>query len=167
MRSRGFTLIEVLLYMGISTTILLAGATLFTYGNTARAKAMTIEEIDKQGDYVARKITQMVRNGYAVDWPLYQETGTFLAVSSYTQASDPSYVRLSSGRLTLQEGPTAAAIDLTTSDVAVSAFSATTTSSLGSPGSVRVSFTMDYNGGPQAPYKYQKTFTFSASVRQP
>lgn len=165
-RQIGFTLLEVLLSISISATLLLAGAGLFTYSNMARAKAATIEEVDKQSDFVARTVMQSLRNSYGIAWPQYQESSSLLEVGSYTAANDQTVFRLASGKITMQAGA-AAAVDLTSSDIVVSAFTVTNTSSLGSPGSVRVVLTLDYAGSGTSGYSYQKTVRFSGSARQP
>ena len=58
----GFTLVELLLYVGISSAILLASSLFLATLLESRIKNQTIAEVEQQGLAVMQIITQDIRN---------------------------------------------------------------------------------------------------------
>lgn len=65
----GFTLVELILYIGISSIILLSVSTLVSFLLESQAKNRAVMSVEQQGAYITQLITQNIRNGYAIQNP--------------------------------------------------------------------------------------------------
>ncbi len=137
---KGFTLIELLLYVSIVGAIIFSVAGFLSLLMQSRVKNQTIAEVEQQGVSVMQIITQTGRNATDIN---------------FTTAFD-----LSSG--TIRENT----IALTSSRVTASGLTFTNLSRTGTPGTVRVQFTLTHiNPSGRNEYDYAKTFYGSASRR--
>lgn len=84
-REEGMTLIEVLLYTAIASTVFLAIAGIFSMVIQAREYDQTSAEVNAVGDRIVETITREVRNASSVTTPLPGEAADYLAV----EAQDP------------------------------------------------------------------------------
>jgi Tfp pilus assembly protein PilW len=164
---KGFTLIELLLYVSITSLLLTAVSFFLATLLEARIKNQTIAEVEQQGLQVVQMMTQAIRNASAVNAPAQGVSGASLSVGSYTPALDPTIFDLSGGVLRMKEGA-GAAIDLTNSRVVASGVTFSNLSRTGTPGTVRIQFTLTHvNSDNRNIYDFSKTFTAAASLRQP
>ena len=165
--SEGFTLVEVMLYFAVAATmVVLIGVTLAT-ALSARAKGQAISDVDEAGVAAMTAITQAVRNGTTINTPIIATSGSTLSVGTYSNVTNPTILDLTSGALTLKEG-TGQPIALTSNTVTVSNLIITNVSRAGTPGSVRIQFTVTRNN-PQNKneFYYTQTFYGTATLRQP
>ncbi len=65
-----FTLVELILYIGISSIILLSVSTLISFLLESQAKNRAVMSVEQQGAYITQLITQNIRNGYAILNPI-------------------------------------------------------------------------------------------------
>lgn len=164
---KGFTLLELLLYIATSAAILLIISGFLSVLLRARIKNQTVADVESQGQAVMRVITQTIRNSALVNSPAQGASLTSLSLNTYTPISSPTIIDLSAGTLRIKEGA-AAEIPITNSRVVVSGVSFQNLSRTGSPGTIRVQFTLTrINLSGRSEYDYTKTFTSSASLRQP
>lgn len=93
--SAGYTLIELLLYVGI-VGALLTGVTMF-FGSTldARVKNQSISEVDQQGAQIMELITQTVRNADSITTPAAGASGSTLTLVVPTPAASPTIFNMS------------------------------------------------------------------------
>lgn len=163
----GFTLIELMLYVGIVATLLL-GVTFFSLLLlSARVKNQTVAEVEQQGAQVMRTITQLVRNAASITTPAVGASGATLSLATYDTAKNPTVLSVQSGRVRITEAG-AVAVPLTNGRVSVSGFTVQNVSRSGSPGNVRIQFTVTaVNPSGRQEYTFQKTFVGSASLRAP
>lgn len=158
-------MLELLLYIGLFSIILLGVSAFLYLLLAARVKHETMTEVEHQGAIAAQWITQSVRNAKKVNSPTPSNTSDILSLAMPTAAQDPTEFRLSNGALTMQED-NGAAIALTSNDVIVSSVQFTNTSLANTPGSVRIQFTITHvNISGRFEYDYAKTFYATASVR--
>lgn len=163
----GFTLLELLLYIGISSTVLLAISLFLSTILSSRVKNMAISEVEGQGVFVADTITQVVRNATTINVPTIGANGSSLSVATVSSDTSPTVFDLSSGVIRMTEGVGSVAA-LTNSRVTASDFSITNLSRSGTPGIVRITFTLTFkNPSGRNEYDVSKTFTVSASRKQP
>ncbi|MBI5356236.1 type II secretion system protein [Candidatus Collierbacteria bacterium] len=137
---KGFTLIELLLYVSIVGAIIFSVAGFLSLLMQSRVKNQTIAEVEQQGATVIQIITQTGRNAADVN---------------FTAAFD-----LSGG--TIRQD----AIPLTNSRVIASGLTFTNLSRTGTPGTVRIQFTLTHvNPSGRNEYDFNKTFYGTATIR--
>lgn len=163
----GFTILELLLYVGISSTVLLAVSLFLSTMLSSRVKNAAILEVEGQGAFVADVITQSVRNSMGINAPTLGASGATLSASTLSGATSPTVFAVSSGVIRMTEG-VGSAVSLTNSRVTASNFTVTNLSRSGTPGTVRMTFTLTYNNpSGRNEYDVARTFTVSASRKQP
>lgn len=166
-KCRGFTLVELLLYVAISSSILLVTSLFLQTLLESRIKNQTIAEVEQQGLMVMQSITQALRNAESVNSPTQGGTASTLSINTYIGANNPTVFDLSAGYLRVTEG-VALPVTLTNSRVAVSALTVQNLSKVNTPGTVRLQFTISHqNSSGRNEYSFSKTFISSASLRHP
>ena len=165
--SAGFTLIELLLYVGIASIILLVTSLFLSTLLQSRIKNQTIAEVEQQGLQVMQFITQTARNAEAITSPATGVSASSLTLDVITVANDPAIFDLSGGVIRITEG-VGSAVPLTNSRVTVSALTFQNLSRATTPGTIRIQFTINHiNPEGRNEYNFTKTFTGSATLRQP
>ncbi len=161
----GFTLVELLLYSVILGSLvfgLVGAAQVFL---RTRARAQVIEEVDEQGLSVLRIITQITRNASAINSPGTNSSGASLSLNVPTAGLSPAKFALNNGAVTMVEGGNSV-VNLTSAKVTVTGLSFSNLSGPGTPGNVRIQFTLGFNNPDgNADYTYSKNFIGSASLR--
>ncbi len=162
----GFTLIELLLYIGVSAIILTGVSFFIVHMVTVREKQKTIAEVEQQGAQALALMTQAIRGAEAVNAPIAGSSGVSLNLDVVTGADDPTVFDLLGGVLRITQGA-GSAIPLTSSAVAVSGLAIENLTRPGTPGSVKVEFTLSHvNPSGRNEFEYSRTFRGSASLRQ-
>lgn len=162
---KGYTLIELLLYVSIAGSLLLAVSLFLGLSTDARIKNQSMSEVNQQGTAAMELITQTVRNADTIASPAAATTGTQLSVNVPTASLSPTVFSLSGTTLQIKEG-SASAIPLTNNKVEVSSLSIKNLTRSSTPGSVQISFTVSRaNTSGRNEYSYQRTFTTTVSVR--
>lgn len=163
----GLTLVELLLYVSLSSIILLT--TIFFLGSLldARIKNQTITEVEQQGMQIVHIMTQALRNAENVGSPAQGASAAALTLDVIPVLADPTIFDVQSGVIRIQEG-TAAPIPLTNGRITASALTFQNLSRTGTPGTIRIQFTLSHkNPSGKNEYSYAKTFTASATLRHP
>jgi type II secretory pathway pseudopilin PulG len=161
----GFTLIEILLAVGIAATLITAASALLQITLQSRIKNQVIAEVEQQGVQVLHVIAQAGRNAETITAPAVGASGASLTLDVVTAANDPTVFDLSSGTIRITEG-TGSAVSLTNSRVTASALTFQNLSRSGTPGTFRATFTLTHvNPTGRNEYAYTKTFYGSASLR--
>ncbi len=138
--NKGFTLIELLLYIGIVGAMILSVSAILPLLMQSRVKNQTISEVEQQGVGVMELITQTGRNATDIN---------------FTTAFD-----LSAGIIRQNS------VALTNSRVVASGLTFTNLSRPGTPGTVRIQFTITHiNPSGRNEYDYNKTFYGNATLR--
>lgn len=167
-RQKGYTLIELLLYISIVGVLLAGVSVFFGTATDARVKNQSVAEVEQQGLAAMEYILQTIRNADAITAPATGATTSSLTVTVPTAALSPTIFSLSGGTpnaLQVKEGA-AAQIPLTNSLVQVSGLTFKNLSRASTPGVVQISFTIDrVNAANRNQYDYQKTFTATMAIR--
>ncbi len=164
---KGFTLVELLLYVGTASILLLATSLFFFVLLQSRVKNQTIAEVEQQGLQVMQSITQTVRNAEAITVPSAGSSTSSLTLDVVTAASDPTVLHESSGVIRITEG-IGSPVALTNSRVTASGLTFQNLSRTGTPGTIRIQFTLtQVNPEGRNEYSFTRTFTGSATLRQP
>ena len=165
MKQRGYTLIELLLYIAILGILLGALTSFFSVSLTARIKNESIVEVDRQGEFMIDMIARTVRAADSITAPTAGASGSTLTLAMPTAGVNPTIFNMSGTTLQIKEGA-GATIPLNSGRVAVTGFTAKNLSRASTPGVIQVSFTVSaVNTTGRNEYDYQKTFTTSASLR--
>jgi prepilin-type N-terminal cleavage/methylation domain-containing protein len=163
----GFTLIELLLYVAISSIMLLAISSFLGTLLQSRVKNQTIAEVEQQGLAVTQLINQTARNAQAITAPTVGANAASATLNVITGASNPTIFDISAGVLRIKEGA-GAAVPLTNSRVVASGLNFQNLSRAGTPGTIRVQFTLTHvNNSGRNEYSYAKTFITSATLYWP
>jgi Tfp pilus assembly protein PilW len=161
----GFTLVELLLYVAISGTVLLAAPVFLSSLFESRIKNQTMAEIDGQGLQIMQMITQTIRNASAINVPAISANATSLSLNTPISGNNPTVFDAGNGAIRIKEGA-GAAIPLTNSRVIVSGLIFSNLSRAGTKGTIRIQFTLSsVNTTGRYENTYAKNFTGSATVR--
>lgn len=164
---KGFTILEMLLYVSICSVLLLSLSLFITYLYGSRIKNQSIADVNQQGTQVMQLITETIRNAKSVDTPGIGATSQTLSLTVLDPLLSPTVFNIGSGTLQITEGsgPT---VLLTNSHVTVSSLGFQNISSASSSDrTVQVNFIIDYkNPSGRNEYSFTKTFTGSATLRQ-
>lgn len=165
MNTRGFTIIELLMYIAITPLIVLAISGFAFALLQSREKNQTIAEVEQQGAEVTRIITQSIRNAEAINTPPPGGTAPLLSLDVVNVASDPTLFDIAGSAIRIQEGSASPAL-LTNARVIVSDISFQNISRTDTPGIIRTQFTISHiNPKNRYEYAFTKTFYGSASIR--
>ena len=162
---KGYTLIELLLYVSIVGTLLTTIVLFFGVATDARLKNQAISEVNQQGQFAMDVITAALRDADGITTPAAAASGASATVTNSVAALNPTIINLSGTSLQIKEGA-AAAVALTGSKVEVSNLTFRNLTRAGTPGSIQVSFTLARaNDTGRAGLDYQQTFTTTVSIR--
>ncbi|MDQ3076039.1 MAG: prepilin-type N-terminal cleavage/methylation domain-containing protein [bacterium] len=165
--SAGFTLIEILLSLSITSFILIMTTIFLSTLLESRVKNQTMAEVEQQGIYVMQMIAQTTRNASTINAPATGVSSGTLSLNTITPALNPTIFDLASGAIRIKEAG-GGTIDLTNSRVTASGLTFHNLSRAATPGSIRMTFTLTYNNNTgRNEYSFSKTFTSGASLRQP
>lgn len=164
-RQSGFTLLELLLYLGISSIIILATSALVQVIFEARIKAQTVTEVEQQGQQAMQLMTQILRNGNGLTTPASGASSASLTATVPTGTLSPTVMDLSGGQIRIKEG-TGAATPITNSKVSVTGLTFKDLGPSTSTSSVQIKFTISYlNNSGKNEYSYSKNYETAASLR--
>jgi Tfp pilus assembly protein PilW len=161
----GYTLIELLLYVVIVSTLLTATSVFFAMTTSARIKTQAVSDVEQQGSFALQYIARTIRNATAVSSPAIGATANTATVTVPTASLSPTIFSLTGTTLQVKEGA-AAAIALTSPNVQVTALSFKNVSRSAGAEAVQVSMTLTHtNPSGRNEYSYTETFTTTAAVR--
>lgn len=164
---KGFSLVEMILYVAISSVILLSLSMLLSFLLSSRIKNQSIADVNQQGLQVMQLVTQTIRSAKSVDFPSIGATSTSLSLTMPDPLLSPTIFDVSNGVVRIKEG-SGEAIPLTNSHVTVSPYVFQNISGASSTDRIiRLSFTIDYNNpSGRNESSFTKSFTGSATLRQ-
>jgi prepilin-type N-terminal cleavage/methylation domain-containing protein len=166
-KQKGYTLIELLLYVVIVGVLLTTVTAFYGLALDARVKNQSISEVDQQGALAMELMTQTIRNASGITTPAAGASGNSLTITVPTGAFSPTIFNLTGTTLQIKEGA-ATAIPLTNSKVEVTSLIFRNLSRPSTPGLVQISMTLArVNPTDRNVYEYEKTFTTSAALRWP
>lgn len=165
-RSRGFTLIEFLIYIGIVGIVLVVASAVGFNVLFGKAKLGAIEEVSQNARFSIEYIAERVRNAQAVNSPSIGTTASSLSLQMADSSKNPTIFDISGGVVRIKEGA-GATVGITSSEVVVTNIQFSNISYAFTPGTVRVEMTVQYNNpSARKEYEFQKTFYTTANIRK-
>lgn len=167
MKNRAFTLIELLLYVSLSSALVFSVFMFVSSATASRVKNQAIAEVELQGIQVMQTITQTLRNADSVINPLPQAQAPTLSVNTINSSLNPTIFEISGKSIRVIEGSGLPQI-LTNGRVVASSLVFTNYSRANTPGIVKIEFTLTHvNPDNRNELNYSKTFVGSATLRHP
>ena len=165
MMRRGFTLIELSLYIAIIGIILAAVSALLFGILQSRVKNQTVAEVEQQGIQVMQIITQTLRNATAINSPGTGASSSTLSVNTTIIANNPTVFDLSGGVIRITEGA-GSSVTLNNALVTASGLTFQSLTGSGTPGTIRITLALTrLNPSGRNEYDYVQTFYGSATLR--
>lgn len=165
MKNRGFTLLEIILTVGILFTIILTVSLVYSILLQTRIKNQTIAETEGQAAFAMQGMLQTIRNSVSITDPAAGSTGSSLTLAVADPAKSPTVYDMSAGAVRIKEG-SSSAVALTNTRITISSLTFQNVSATGSAGSIRVQFTVtSANNSGRNEYDISKMVTGSASLR--
>lgn len=168
----GYTLIELMLYIGLAALILSTTAMFLNMVVSNKVKTQTVLEVEQQGSQAMQIITDTIQSADGIDSPAPgapTQSSITLDIAQSEAAKDPSVIDLTGATpnsIRLSEGTPPDISLLTTSRLDVSNLSFKNVSGSGNSKSVKISFILNYyNPGGRNEHEYSQTFFGSASLR--
>jgi type II secretory pathway pseudopilin PulG len=166
----GFTLIEVILYIGIFSLIIGGIVSLAFLSTAARSQNQTRADLNYQGQAVMASITQSIKNATAVTAPTPGNSGSSLSLNIADPLVDPTLFTIHSyagyDALQIHEGSPATTNDLTNSRVSISHLTFTNMSVGTTSGSILIKFDLTYNN-PLNRREFDNTQSFNGGATVP
>lgn len=165
-RKKGFTLVEVLLYVA-AVTVIFSGVTGVSFLILqSRIKTQVMNEVNYQGEQVVQLISQEIRNAEVINNPDKQSESLILSVDSIDLTKNPVVFKKSGNKIVIEEGGSGE-VDLTNSQLIVSDLEFQNNGLENAPDSVQFKFKLDFNNlEGRNEYKYSKYFYGTASIRK-
>jgi len=161
-RKNGFTLIEMLLYVGISAFLLISLSLFLSNNLNSRVKNQSILEVENQGRQIMYVITQEIRQSQEIISPNTSETGNELSLIS---KNDEQILFTLSGNTLEMIIDGGDPINLNNELVAISDLSFLNLTREGTPGIIQINFTLSrFSISEKNEYNYSKEFTTSESL---
>lgn len=161
---RGFTLIELVIYVAVVGLLFSMIVSLFFAISRARVKGQGVAEVEQQGYAAMEQMTQAVRNAKGINSPAPGASASSLSITTYLSSTSPTVFSLSGGALTETDGVNAAAA-LTGGQIVVSNLSFQNLAASSTDGSIKIQFTVSQASSTGSNTNYTATFYGSASVR--
>jgi len=162
---KGFTLIELILYIAIAS-IVLGVVTLFLRSLVeGKIKSDTIAEVEQQGLQITHRITRAIRSSEGIISPAQGLSGASLTLDTVNASDDPTIFDLAVDTIRITEGA-GSAITLNNGIVTASNLLFYNVSSTDTPGIIKIEFVLtSVNPAGRNEYDYTRTFYGTAALR--
>lgn len=135
---KGFTLIELVIYMAILTIVLSIAVDLFFFSKTFGNQVAQEQEVDRNARVAFLEMTQTIRGTSSVTSPALGASGSNLYLNS-------NAIRYAVNNGILQKTQSGQTVDLTSDDVSIDNLTFTTRGEAGEKPTVSVSFDVRTN----------------------
>lgn len=163
-KNSGFTLVEVILYLALTATIVGLLGTITTHTLSGRAKSQTMEEVVYNGHFILSKLERIIESAEAINTPLPYATSSTLSLEMSESVKNPTVLNLNASTLYMTEGPNASS-SLSTSGVEIADIIFSNISNGSSTGLIRIMLTINSkNINDRQDYDASETFYTTVSL---
>jgi type II secretory pathway pseudopilin PulG len=163
---KGFTVLELILYVGISGIMLFIVSLFLATVLESRVKNQTVSEVNQAALVVTQIITQIIRNAVDINFPLAGTNATSASIGVFETNQNPTIIDEASGTIRITEGENPP-VPLINSRVLVSNLLFQNLSRPNASSVIRIQFTLTHiNPEGRNEYDYAETFYSSAGLRQ-
>ena len=164
-KQNGFTLVEFLIYITVASILVSLVMLFLNTLVTSRVKNETVNEVEQQGLQVMHLMSQVIRNGEAINAPLPAVIASSVSIDVVEASEDPTVFDELAGILRVTRGADSA-IDLTNDYVTVTGLTFENVIQGNDDGAVRLEFTLSRNNPTgRNEYEYSRTFYSTVSLR--
>ncbi|MEK7656080.1 MAG: prepilin-type N-terminal cleavage/methylation domain-containing protein [Patescibacteria group bacterium] len=103
-KQAGFTLVEYLIYIAISATLLLVATNVLFTVLQGKEKLQAIEDVGQNGRYALAAMTQAISNAQSVTAPAYGASSTTLTMQTSSTSTTPTSFFVANGTVNIKEG---------------------------------------------------------------
>jgi len=169
-RARGFTLIELVIFIGIFTVSVIGLTTLLVVITGVQTKEAASSEVSSQSQFLLQQLQYYIENARIVDMTQDVTTST-LTLREFSSAQDPTSITLATGTIYVQQSASGTLNALTSNKVSVSQLSFTRHFNLNAAsfayGTDSVSFSFTMSSVSRGGTLYTQTYQSSAAVLVP
>lgn len=143
-KNKGFSLIETIIYVAMFAVFV---GSLMTFSNmltNTRINNQISQEVNNQGNFAVRIITQSIRNATAINTPSSGATGSTLSLATIDVNKDPTIFSIVDGVLYITES-SLSPVALTNDKVIISDLVFSNLSKTSTSGSMQVRFKVSSN----------------------
>lgn len=163
---KGFTLIELMLYVAIVSVLLSTVVGLYMALAQSRTKMQAVSEVEMQGYHAMAQVTAAIRGGQSISSPTPGNASGSLTLVTGATSTNPTIIDVMSSTLRIKEG-TSNPIALTNSRVQVSNLVFENFTNPGTEGSIFVYFTLsNVNLTGRYDSTYSAIFYGAATIRR-
>ena len=160
--TKGFTLIELILYVALMGIVLYTASLLYTLFLAEDARDYARAEVEQSSQHALLYMTQTIRNAPSVTTPAAGSNAAALQLTVDDESKSPTVFSLSQGSIVVAEGGSPA-VALLPSSVVVDSLEF---ENRGSEGSLYIEFSAHYRNDSERPeFDYEQTFYASATIR--
>ncbi len=161
----GFTLIESILYLAITSSMVFVISIFLGLVLGARVKNKIVLEVEQQGTFILQQLTRSLQESQAINSPLPGESSNELSLSSSVFPENPLVFNAGSGAM-LETIGSQDPVPLNSPAIIIKNISFTNISASGTPGLIRIQLTLGSQGfvGLRE-LDYQADFNSSVSLR--
>lgn len=166
MDKKAFTLLEIILYIGLLTLFLAIAGGIAINIIFNKTKLSVTQEISQNGRFAMEKIYNSIINADGINIPTLGQSGAVLSLTVTDSLKNPTIFDLSNGVLRIKEGSNQP-IDLTSDKVIVTSLSLSNVSYTNTSGTIKVQMIIKFkNPDNRQEYNLEKTFYSSANIRK-
>jgi len=162
---QAFSLLETILYIAISSTILTLMSFMLITLLGHKTKNYAQSEIESQGLFIMETIQEDIRNAKTITNPTKGSTDQTLILQKKEISKSPIIFELTNKKITRKEGLNTAQ-NLNSEKTEISEITFETDGNMDTEGTVKITFKINFkNTGNHLDLKYEKIFTSSANIR--
>jgi type II secretory pathway pseudopilin PulG len=164
-KGAGFTLIEFLIYMALTSIVLGAVAIFVTILLQVQAKNNAIVEVEENGVFVNSTLQYYIRNSRSIITPPAAAQGSSLSIEPTSPTDNPTIFSVVNNVLVLKKG-SASDVPISSSAVRVTNIAFQNVSTGTSNKSIKYSYTLSHiNPSGRNEYSFSKTFNGSVNIK--
>lgn len=164
---RGFTLLEIVLYLSVAAAVLYAASLLYSTAALSEVRNHARVEVEESAGHTLRTLTQAIRNAESVTTPASLASGESLVLVMSEAAENPTTITLVGGVVLLQEGSGSPVPLSSSEEVEVGELQFSNRSETSVSDSIQIEFSMSYRSlSDRSEFEYAETYYGTATTRQ-